>query len=275
MTRALAVHHGAFGRVAIYRFCEPMVSHAHREAHITFLLDGPESDQAVAGTPGPLTQDTVGCVSPWAPHAFTPGSLTEPSTFLVLYISPLWFSERETGLSLGVQFGTHVFFRTQKIKGYVNKLANLLMTGETSDLVECYMYELTRECLDESCRRANTSAAELAKPRISDFRVRRSIEAMRVNVGRTQVIEEIASESGLSRPHFFKLFKENTGLTPNIYLNTLRVEEALNQLCQTTRTIAGISDDLGFSSQASFSRFFSSHVGVAPREYRHVAAQVG
>ena len=273
MVRALAVHHGVFGRIAIYRFCEPMVSHAHREAHLTFLLDGPESAMPVEGQAGPLTQETVVGCSPWHEHSFKPGSLTEPSTFLVLYVSPIWYAQRETDFRPGMRFGAHLFYRTQKIKGYVNRLANLLMMGDTSDLIEGYIYELTRESFNESTRRSGYHEALIAHPRrIYDYRIRRSIEAMKNKVGNTMIIEEIASDSGLSRAHFFKLFKDNTGLSPNIYLNTLRVEESLRQIVNPRQTIGTISENLGFSSQASFSRFFISHVGLAPGEYRQFTA---
>lgn len=273
MVRALAVHHGVFGRIALYRFCEPMVVHAHREAHLTFLVDGPESDMPVDGNHGPLTQETVVACSPWRPHAFQPGSPVEPSTFLVLYVSPIWFSDIDTEMNPGMKFGSHLFFRTQKIKGYVNKLVNLLFQEERSDLVEGYIYELARECFDESRRRSEQTATEvLAMAKVPDFRIRRSIEMMKEMVGQTLVIEEIAAASGVSRPHFFKLFKDYTGLTPNLYLNTLRVESALTQLCDVSRPISGISDKLGFSSQASFTRFFASNVGVTPSEYRQVTA---
>jgi AraC-like DNA-binding protein len=273
MERALAVHHGIFGRIAVYRFCDPMLVHAHREAHLTFLVDGPESDMPVDNMPGPLQQDTVVACSPWRPHAFRPGSPIVPSMFLVLYVTPMWFSDLSRDVNAGMRFGSHLFFRTQKIKGYVKKLVNLLFLEDRSDLIEGYIYELTQECYDESWRRVGEADGIMSKPvRITDFRVRRSMQMMKEHVGNTLVIESIAKDSGLSRPHFFKLFRDQTGLTPNVYLNTLRVEEALSQLGELATPICDISDNLGFSSQASFTRFFSTHVGVTPREYRHVAA---
>ena len=272
MERAIAVHHGLFGRIAIYQLREPMVPHAHREAHLTFHLEGPDANMPVDGKSSPLSQDTVVACSPWRPHCFKPGSPSEPGLFLVLYVSPVWFGETAQDIKPGMRFGSHLFFRTQKIKGYVNKLANLLMIGDRSDLIEGYIYELTQECFDESWRRIGEAAESVALPRAPDFRVRRSIESMKDRVGETLVVEEIARDSGLSRPHFFKLFRDQTGLTPNVFLNTLRVEYALEKLSNVQAPIVGISDDLGFSSQASFTRFFTSHVGVSPREYRTVAA---
>ena len=84
-------------------------------------------------------------------------------------------------------------------------------------------------------------------------------------------MEEVARAVGLSRPHFFKLFKKQLGITPNVYLNTLRSERAIEDLVNTEKTVTNIAYDLGYSSQASFTRFFSSNVGIAPSEYRRVA----
>ena len=84
-------------------------------------------------------------------------------------------------------------------------------------------------------------------------------------------MKSVARAVGLSRPHFFKLFKSQLGVTPNVYLNTLRSERAIDELVNTEKTVTNIAYDLGYSSQASFTRFFSSNVGIAPSEYRRVA----
>jgi AraC-like DNA-binding protein len=84
-------------------------------------------------------------------------------------------------------------------------------------------------------------------------------------------LDSIARESGLSRPHFYRLFRTQTGVTPHLYLNTLMMEQALDALVATEAPIADIGFDLGFSSQSGFTRFFAANVGMAPTEYRRVA----
>ena len=84
-------------------------------------------------------------------------------------------------------------------------------------------------------------------------------------------LDSIARASGLSRPHFYRLFRTQTGVTPNLYLNTLIMEQALDALVATEVPIADIGFDLGFSSQSGFTRFFAANVGMAPTEYRRAA----
>ena len=45
-----------------------------------------------------------------------------------------------------------------------------------------------------------------------DFRVRTSVRLMQDRVGDHVALDEIARESGLSRPHFYKLFREQVGV---------------------------------------------------------------
>jgi transcriptional regulator GlxA family with amidase domain len=67
------------------------------------------------------------------------------------------------------------------------------------------------------------------------------------------------------------LFHQQVGITPNIYLNSLRMERAIERLTATTEAVSAIGLDLGFSSQASFSRFFIANGVVPPSSYRRSA----
>lgn len=272
MGTAVAVHHGPFGRVAIYKLFDPMVTHAHREGHLTFYVDGPHSQMPVMEEPLDLNPETVVACSPWQPHCFRPGKPGQASMFLVLYIRPMWYSEIARNPRPGLQFGKNHLYRTPKIAGYVNKLINLLLLHEDTDLIDGYLYELTQECYDESWKQADADEQNNEILSVADFRVRRAIQLMKDGLGEPLILNEVASGSGLSRPHFYKLFKQQTGLTPNLYFNTLRIERALSELSDPNYTVNTISDQLGFSSQASFSRFFTSNVGLAPSLYRRVAS---
>jgi transcriptional regulator GlxA family with amidase domain len=131
---------------------------------------------------------------------------------------------------------------------------------------------LIAACHEESwlqARAPNEAAREGAA--VTDFRVRKSIKLMAESLGSEIELDSIARESGLSRPHFYKLFRNQTGVTPNLYLNTLLMEKALDSLVATEAPIADIGFDLGFSAQSGFTRFFAGNVGMAPTDYRRAA----
>lgn len=272
MSTALGVYHGPFGRVALYHLNRPMTTHAHREGHLTFLVSGQDSAMVVRDKARALDHGFAVACSPWEPHNFLPGDAENGSLFLVLYIKPIWFLEVARSVHAGLRFGGNVIEITPHIHRWVHRISGLLLEGETTDLFDGYLYELTQECFDQSWQWSETADPLLMQTSsFSDFRVRKSIKLMREQLGNDFLLDEIAREAGLSRPHFFKLFRRQTGITPNLYLNTLRMEKAIDDLTIGNRTVTDIGFDLGFSSQASFTRFFCSNVGIAPTDYRRVA----
>ena len=106
---------------------------------------------------------------------------------------------------------------------------------------------------------------------VIDFRVRNSMRLMEELLGANIELDAVARGAGLSRPHFYKLFRTQTGLTPNLYVNTLLMEHAIDRLVGSEISVADIGYDLGFSSQSGFTRFFAANVGMAPTKYRQVA----
>ena len=271
MSTAISVYHGPFGRATLYRLNRPMATHAHREGHLIFHVAGRPAALHVCGTAFPLAPGRAVAVNPWEPHDFLPGDLADGSLFLVLYVKPMWFLEVSRSARSALRFGRTEIEMTDQIARSVGKVVALLLEGGGADMFDGDLYELTQECFDQSwqwtpaCRPSDGSAG------FNDFRVRKSIRLMAERLGGGIELDDVAREAGLSRPHFYKLFRRQTGITPNLYLNTLRMERAIASLTETGRSVTEIGYDLGFSSQSGFTRFFASNVGMAPSDYRRVA----
>jgi transcriptional regulator GlxA family with amidase domain len=142
-------------------------------------------------------------------------------------------------------------------------------------LIEDRLCALTQMSFDQSWQ-WTARGAEFTGPELPrrDYRIRKALKLMQDCVGEAMELDHVAREAGLSRPHFFKLFRAQVGLTPNLYVNALRMERAIDRLAVTGEAVADIGFDLGFSSQASFSRFFIANGVVPPSAYRrsvHVA----
>lgn len=73
------------------------------------------------------------------------------------------------------------------------------------------------------------------------------------------------SESQLRR----KIVKA-TGLPPNEYILTLRLNRAKNELVYTNKSIREIAENCGFSTPNYFSRCFSADTGCSPGNYRRL-----
>jgi len=274
MSRALSVYHGRFGRVTLYELNRPMAIHAHREGHLIFHLDGATANAPVSGALRGLTERCAIAVNPWEPHGFNPGDFGAGGLFLVLYIDRSWFQRMGHSAHSVLEFGRSEIEMTPKIRSIVHKTVSLLEDFDTADNFDGTLFELTDACFEQSWRLAGGwQRYSGAASSFIDFRVRKSIVLMSEKLGSEIELDEVARDAGLSRPHFYKLFRRQTGVTPNIYLNTLRMEKAVQRIGQTSQSITEIGYELGFSCQSVFTRFFSSHVGMAPTDYRR-AVQV-
>jgi AraC-like DNA-binding protein len=104
-----------------------------------------------------------------------------------------------------------------------------------------------------------------------DRRIRRAMQYMRFNAGGVADVETVAKEAGLSRPHFFRLFQSSIGLPPKVYLNVVRMEQAVEAVLHDDCPVREIGARLGFSDPAHFTRFFRNNAGVSPSEFRQVS----
>jgi transcriptional regulator GlxA family with amidase domain len=120
-------------------------------------------------------------------------------------------------------------------------------------------------------RTVSTSLRGLAQHGLVDPRIRRSIELMRSAPGLVRDMDALARESGLSRSQFFRRFESSIRVPPRVFLNMLRMEIAVAAVIDGTEPLAAISERLGFSVPAHFSRFFRDHAGSCPSEFRSVA----
>ena len=273
MSTAVAVCHGAFGRVTVYRLDRPMRMHAHREGHLTFHLSGPPAVVTISGTPHTVDRDQGVAINPWQPHAFQPFDGDRPSVFLVAYICDRWLDRDQDGRG-NLRFGANRIRFGPTIRSAAFGLADALATAANFCLVDARLNELFDACFDKSWSR-NTLPGYAAPQHDSvDFRVRKSLRLLHEGLAEGVALDAVARDAGLSRPHFYKLFREHTGVTPALYANTMRIERALDRLVGSNVSVTDIGYELGFSSQSHFTHFFSSHVGIAPTQYRTIARVV-
>ena len=81
-------------------------------------------------------------------------------------------------------------------------------------------------------------------------------------------MSDLVRHVGFSRARLFDIFKAQTGLTPNHFLQRLRIERSQGLLSQTDKSLTEIAHASGFSSGQYFSTVFVRYIGLSPGEYR-------
>jgi AraC family transcriptional regulator len=114
-----------------------------------------------------------------------------------------------------------------------------------------------------TAKEANASLAALPRPRL-----KRVLDRMQADLSTDLDLHSLAKESGYSKSHFLRMFREATGITPYQYLLRLRLQQAQRMIKEKSSGLVDIAFACGFSSHTHMSRMFRQAIGITPSEYR-------
>jgi len=86
--------------------------------------------------------------------------------------------------------------------------------------------------------------------------------------GKPWTLAELAREVGLSRSVFAERFSHFVGVSPMHYLGRWRMQLAIRRLTIPGVSVAQAGEEVGYESEAAFSRAFKKYVGVPPGSWR-------
>ena len=81
-------------------------------------------------------------------------------------------------------------------------------------------------------------------------------------------VTSIAEHVHMNNCYLTRIFKKETGKSIVQYILEKKMEIAKMELVTSDKTIGEIAMDLGYLNYGSFSRAFTKHVGVSPKEYK-------
>ncbi|WP_245392598.1 helix-turn-helix transcriptional regulator [Salinicola halimionae] len=256
---------------------EPLVPHAHSECHVLIKATGQNTYFSVRGRQLPLTDDTAILVNAWEPHYYDHQAGVSESVILALYIEPRWLAALQTDLSTSARPD---FFAQPCIEltPHMRRQADILI-GEMFDFgprsrekMESLLFDLLISIVER-----HSDWHHLARLKVGmaqdfyDVRIRRATEIILHSPPGELNLDVIARQCGLSRAHFFSLFKKTTGMTPQMLANMGRMRSAFDWFADNRQGSLGqLALELGFSEQGHFTRFFRRHIGAAPSQYQRV-----
>jgi AraC family transcriptional regulator, arabinose operon regulatory protein len=106
-----------------------------------------------------------------------------------------------------------------------------------------------------------------------DERIRRAMDYVERNLARKVTLADIARAVGLSSSRLAHLFREQSGQTPQHYLEGLRMQRAAELLRRTGFSIKQIADAVGYDSQFYFSQRFKVRTRQSPSSFRAAAVR--
>lgn len=103
---------------------------------------------------------------------------------------------------------------------------------------------------------------------LAPFRLRRALDLMQARLAEDLGLAELAAVADLSRRHFTRAFKAETGLSPHRHMLERRVEKAKDLLASTTLPVGEVALACGFSSTSHLALWFGCIAGMSSMRYR-------
>jgi AraC family transcriptional regulator, activator of mtrCDE len=103
---------------------------------------------------------------------------------------------------------------------------------------------------------------------LANRRLGASIIAMLERPAEPWTLEMLAKEAAMSRATFMRAFAAHSESSPLALLSHVRMQLASTMLTRTRKSIADVAADVGYQSEAAFSKRFKELYGVAPGRFR-------
>ena len=81
-------------------------------------------------------------------------------------------------------------------------------------------------------------------------------------------MDALAALATMSRANFMRVFQQKIGMAPGKFLTQLRLQEAALLLNKTQKNILSVALEVGYQSEAHFSKAFKTLYGMTPSQYR-------
>ncbi|MFH1152913.1 MAG: AraC family transcriptional regulator [Pseudomonadota bacterium] len=218
---------------------------------------GPEQDHTL------VAAGNINLINPGQVHSGVPAG--RQVTYTMMYVTTARMTELSRSLFDGA--GRLPEFRTlvvddpvlfMKLKGLMNRFGPLIDPVEKeSALVEAFT-----ELLSAHGGMPGIETGKTPEPGVVSAARDFLSDRLEEKISLTQAAEV----TGLSRYHFLRVFRKQTGLPPHTYRTIKRVDAARRFLKQGMPP-AQVALETGFSDQSHFTTTFRQYLGVTPKHY--------
>ena len=239
----LSTSHHLFNR---YHFCRGNSN--HRKSRLGLILNGNGTyvylNQKLKVSKGDVVfiPENIYCYSEW--HG-------EP-LIEVVYLSCFLHYE-------SYKYGAQVIDADEDTKAEILQISALLSKGEIERL-EAYsrFYKLLQ-----------TVILKIKPMEISiNSTLQSAIDYINENWDKNFSVADIAKKCCVSESTIYHLFKKNLGQTPVSFVNSIRINIAIEYLENSSYSISKISETVGFSSENHFRHTFYTLTGTTPLKFR-------
>lgn len=270
---AYAFFRGSFGHAVVLELKGDLVEHAHSETQFAFWLGGTRAIAHVGNHLVKYGENVALGTNAYEAHDTRLVEDEGLAIFLVLYIDQKWLDARRAKTGHSFFFASPSVPIDDATREACWRVLDIMVSPDDSarDKIDTEVEGLLEAAINSTLAPAPVNSPR-HRVRVLDSRLRAAIAFMRENVSEPLSVEEVASKVGLSRAHFYSLFRSQLNTTPQVFWSAIRVEEAVARLTSGEDSVTAMALDLGFSSPGNFSRFFKEHMGISPSRFRRITS---
>ena len=108
---------------------------------------------------------------------------------------------------------------------------------------------------------------KMLKPNYN-INIEKAMNFINENLEKPLSVDYITNEINISKSALYKYFHEFMNCTVSEYINIKRVEKAVELLTETSLPVGEISQKVGYSSAAYFTKIFKNNKGISPLHFR-------
>ena len=132
-----------------------------------------------------------------------------------------------------------------------------------------YFYILLTDMADMMWKKyGKGSPSHISDMKRSDSIMKEFAELLVKHVHKETSVDFYAEKLCISKQYLSLIVKEKTRVTAGVIISSIRAEEAARLLRNPEMTIQQVAEELSFSDQSSFGKFFKKHTGASPLKYR-------
>lgn len=218
-------------------------------ANETMVIDFPEAE----------AENPSQCIALAVDASYIKGTLE--------YLNEYYNSDAMAAHEWRLQFNQYHFDNDTDVTDLINKLIRVCSSNERSKNI--YADLNLKELLIRLVQSQHLQQVSLeAASNGNQARLHYLLRYIQDNITEKIFVDTLCRKAYLSRNAFFKLFKEQFGLTPVDYINHERVKLAKQLLSSNSQTITQVALQCGFTDVNYFVRIFKKVEGITPGNYQ-------
>lgn len=263
------------GKIQILRITSPRAhTHQHTFFELIYILRG-TAVRTVADARIPVSAGDYYVTNPYSTHGHddTQGCEIISCLFLPEYIDRALIdcpsissllSNRilRFGVPVDIPIADRIFHDTDgSVRRIIKQMEKEYLDGHTGymELLRCYLTQVL------------VCAARACETRIPHEAVTKVMEYLKVHYAQPLCLDTLSQLVGYTPQYLSSLFSDEVGMSIQVFLQRMRVEEACHLLAQTNLSIAEVAAAVGYQDTRHFSKVFRRYQIISPREYRKTA----